>query len=103
MGFGMAGIRFSIMHDANHGSYSKNENVNKYLGYLINLIGGSSVNWKIQHNVLHHSYTNIDGFDEDISIGKMLRFSPASETLQSSELQHYYAWFFYCFMTLTGL
>ncbi len=103
MGFGMAGIGFSIMHDANHGSYSKNENVNKYLGYLINLIGGSSVNWKIQHNVLHHSYTNIDGFDEDISIGKMLRFSPHQKRYKVHRLQHYYAWFFYCFMTLNWI
>lgn len=103
MGFGMAGIGLSIMHDANHGSYSKNENVNKYLGYLINLIGGSSVNWKIQHNVLHHSFTNIDGFDEDISIGKILRFSPHQKRYKVHRIQHYYAWFFYCFMTLNWI
>ena len=28
MGFGMAGIGMSVMHDANHGSYSKNKKVN---------------------------------------------------------------------------
>lgn len=103
MGLGMAGIGFSIMHDANHGSYSKNEKVNKYMGYLINIIGGSSVNWKIQHNVLHHSFTNIDGFDEDISIGKMMRFSPHQPRLGIHRLQHIYAWFFYCFMTLNWI
>lgn len=28
MGFGMAGIGMSVMHDANHGSYSKNDKLN---------------------------------------------------------------------------
>jgi linoleoyl-CoA desaturase len=32
----------------------------------MHLLGGSATNWKIQHNVLHHSFTNIDGYDEDI-------------------------------------
>lgn len=103
MGFGMAGIGFSVMHDANHGSYSKNEKVNRYLGYLINLIGGSSVNWKIQHNVLHHSFTNIEGYDEDISIGKLMRFSPHQKRYWIHRIQHYYAWFFYCFLTMNWI
>ena len=29
MGIGMAGVGLTIMHDANHGSYSKNQMVNK--------------------------------------------------------------------------
>ena len=32
MGVGMAGIGMSIMHDANHGAYSKNKVVNKLMG-----------------------------------------------------------------------
>ena len=36
MGFGMAGIGMSVMHDANHGSYSKNRHVNSVLGFMIN-------------------------------------------------------------------
>lgn len=40
MGFGMAGIGLSIMHDANHSAYSKNKYVNMVLGKLILLVGG---------------------------------------------------------------
>ena len=40
MGFGMSGIGLSIMHDANHGAYSKNQKVNKLMGATINLVGG---------------------------------------------------------------
>ena len=71
MGFGMAGIGLSVMHDANHGSYSKNQFVNKLIGHVITIIGGLDVTWKIQHNVLHHTYTNVTGMDEDVA--KLLR------------------------------
>ena len=100
MGFGMAGVGLSIMHDANHGAYSKNERVNKLLGLVINGVGGSDVNWRIQHNVLHHTYTNVSGYDEDIDPGKVMRFSPRAERLKIHRFQHIYAWFFYGLMTL---
>ncbi|MGH2574258.1 MAG: fatty acid desaturase family protein, partial [Ignavibacteria bacterium] len=101
MGFGMAGIGLSVMHDANHRAYSGKAKVNKYLGYLMNVIGGSAVNWKIQHNVLHHSFTNIHGLDEDLGLGKLLRFSPNQKRYKVHRLQHFYAWFFYCLLTLS--
>lgn len=100
MGLGAAGIGLSIMHDANHGAYSKNQKINKYLGYLLNLIGGNATNWRIQHNVLHHSFTNIEGLDEDISGNKLLRFSPHKERRAIHRFQHIYAWFFYSLMTV---
>lgn len=100
MGFGMAGIGMSIMHDANHNAYSRNKTINKLMGNLIIFIGGSSINWKIQHNRLHHGYTNIDGVDEDIFSGNLMRFSPNQKRYKIHRLQHFYAWFFYALMTL---
>lgn len=100
MGFGMAGIGLSIMHDANHGAYSKNEKVNKFVGYVLFILGGSDVNWRIQHNVLHHTYTNVTGMDEDINPGVVMRFSPHDKRRKLHRFQHFYAWFFYGLMTL---
>ena len=99
MGFGMAGIGLAIMHDANHGSYSKNTKVNKVMGYFINLVGGSVTNWKIQHNMLHHSYTNIEGHDEDVTSIPLLRFTPSQKLYKIHRYQYIYAWFFYSLMT----
>ncbi len=99
MGFGMSGIGLSVMHDANHGSYSKNPNVNKVVGFVINFIGGFHANWKIQHNVLHHSYTNVHDHDEDIDKGVM-RFSPNQEQKGIYKFQAFYAPFFYSIMTI---
>lgn len=101
MGVGVAGIGLSIMHDANHGAYSSNRAVNTFLGYLLNLVGGCAAYWKIQHNVLHHTYTNIQGYDEDISRVKILRFSPHAGKMTIHRYQHYYAWLLYGFMTLS--
>ncbi|MBC7904265.1 MAG: fatty acid desaturase, partial [Gemmatimonadaceae bacterium] len=52
MGFGVSGIGTSVMHDANHGTYSPKKSVNKYISYILEIIGGYAVNWRIQHNVL---------------------------------------------------
>ncbi len=100
MGTGMAGIGLSVMHDANHGAYSKNKTVNYILSQVMIILGGSDVNWRIQHNVLHHTYTNVTGMDEDIDAGKIMRFSPHAERLKFHKYQHVYAWFFYGMMTL---
>ncbi len=101
MGLGMAGIGFAVMHDANHGSFSSKKWVNDFLGFSINFLGGNVNNWKAQHNLLHHSYTNIEGYDEDIAPAGILRFSPHSEKKKIHKYQFLYAWFFYGLMTLS--
>jgi len=100
MGFGMAGIGTAVMHDANHGTYSPNEKVNHFISYILEIIGGYTVNWRIQHNVLHHTYTNVSGLDEDIDTMGLLRLSPRQPKRWYHRFQHIYAWFFYMIMTL---
>lgn len=102
MGFGMSGIGLSVMHDANHGAYSSNKHVNNALGFLLNFLGGYHLNWRIQHNVLHHSYTNVHGHDEDID-NQVMRFSPDQERKKIYRFQAFYAPFFYGIMSLYWL
>lgn len=100
MGFGLAGIGMSVMHDANHGAYTSSETMNKWLGYSLNLLGGAAENWKYQHNILHHTYTNVSGMDEDIDPKKILRFSPHHTHHEPHKHQWYTAFFFYSILTL---
>ncbi len=102
MGLGMSGIGLAVIHDANHGSYSKKKKINKGLGYLMNIIGAFHITWKIQHNVLHHSFTNIEGFDEDLEIAVM-RFSSTQKPHKAYSLQAFYAPFLYGLMTIFKL
>lgn len=100
MGVGMAGIGMSVMHDAVHGSYSRKLWINKLIGNSIYLIGGNTFNWKVQHNILHHTFTNIEGHDEDIEPKAVFRLSKHSPLKKMHRFQHFYAFFFYCFMTI---
>lgn len=100
MGVGMIGIGCSVHHDSNHGSYSDNKTVNKVIGDIVNVVGGYDVTWRIQHNILHHTYTNIEGLDEDIDTGGLMRFSPHSKRSALHRYQHIYGWFLYCLLTL---
>jgi linoleoyl-CoA desaturase len=101
MGVGLAGIGLAIMHDANHGSLSNKKWVNQIFAYSLNLIGGNSLSWKIQHNVLHHSFTNVHGVDEDLEGGHIMRFTPNEPWKKRHRLQHIYSWGLYSLMTFS--
>lgn len=100
MGLGVSGIGLAIMHDANHGAYSSDKRVNKVVGYILNFMGGFPANWRMQHNVLHHSFTNIEGFDEDIEKGDIIRFSPNQRRLSGHRFQVFYAPILYSLLTI---
>lgn len=103
MSIGLSGIGLSVMHDANHGAYSNTGWINTMLGYSLNLIGANSFGWKMQHNVLHHTYTNVYEEDEDISPRGAIRMSPHSEWKKVHRFQHIYAWFLYGLMTIVWM
>jgi len=103
MAIGMAAIGTSVMHDALHGSYSRFPLINKILGGSINLLGASGKMWHIQHNVLHHSFTNLHDSDEDINGPAILRFHPHQERKGIHKYQHYYAWFLYGLSTISWI
>lgn len=99
MGVGMAGIGMNVMHDANHGSYSSKKWINKIMGSSIYILAGNVYNWQVQHNVLHHTYTNIHGHDEDLEAGRVLRFSKHAKWHKLHKFQHYYSIFLYGLLT----
>jgi linoleoyl-CoA desaturase len=102
-GIGMAGTGMSVMHDAAHDTLSKRRWLNKVLSWTMYMIGGNVFTWKVQHNVLHHTYTNIEGFDEDIETKAVIRLSKHAPLRRFHRFQHYYALFFYSFMTLSKI
>ncbi len=103
MGLGTAGIGMSVMHDAVHGSYSKKEWINKMVGSSMYLLGANVFNWKVQHNILHHTNTNVDGFDHDIDSKGPIRLSQAAPLKKFHRYQHIHAFFFYGLMTISKL
>ena len=100
MGVGMAGVGMNVMHDGNHGSFSNHPWVNKLMGSSIYILAGNVFNWKVQHNVLHHTYTNIHGHDEDLEAGRILRFSRHAKWFPHHKFQHIYSIFLYGLLTI---
>jgi linoleoyl-CoA desaturase len=47
--------------------------VNEMMGHSLNLLGGSVHFWKMKHNENHHTFTNMEGMDDDIDIKPWMR------------------------------
>jgi linoleoyl-CoA desaturase len=102
LGMTKAFIGFNVCHDAIHGSYSSNTKVNKGLSLVFNLIGANAYVWSITHNIVHHTYTNIPGHDEDIEVAPgLLRISPDDKIKRIQRYQHIYAFFLYSLASLS--
>jgi len=96
VGLAMAGVGFSVMHDANHGGSSSSERVNRAMSFTLDLMGGSSFLWRLKHNVLHHTHPNIAGLDPDLEAGSpFLRLAPWQSRRGHHRFQHLYVWLLY--------
>lgn len=102
LGVFAAGIGFNVSHDALHGAFSSRGWVNRILGNTFYLLGASPYVWKITHNVVHHTYTNIPGHDEDIDIAPgLVRLNPEEPRKSWHRYQHLYTFPLYALASLS--
>jgi linoleoyl-CoA desaturase len=95
-------VGFNICHDAIHKALSKSNKVNLIYSFVFNLIGASPYVWNICHNIVHHTYTNIAGHDEDIDVAPgLIRFSETEEVNKIQRYQHIYAFGLYSLAMLS--
>jgi linoleoyl-CoA desaturase len=95
LGVAMAAIGFSIQHDGGHDAYSKHRWINRLAAYSLDLIGASSYLWHWKHAIFHHTFTNVQGHDTDIDLGRFARFSPHAKKYRFQRWQHLYLWVLY--------
>ena len=100
LGLGMAAIGFNVMHDGNHGAYSRHAWVNDVMSRTMDLLGGSAYFWRFKHNMAHHTYTNIAGQDDDLALGKYGRLSPHDPWRRAFRFQHIYVWALYALLAV---
>ncbi len=91
----IAAIGFNVMHDGSHGSFSKDKWKNKLAAGSLSMLGASHFLWNMKHNMIHHSFTNVDGVDDDIEIGVLMRFAPTQKRYWAHRFQHFYFCFLY--------
>lgn len=95
MGIVFAGIGFNVMHDCAHGSFSNRPWINDVMGYSLNMMGGDVHLWKTKHNMVHHSFTNIEGLDDDIDIQPFMRLHGEQKRYWLHRFQHIYGFVLY--------
>lgn len=95
LGLAVAAVGFNIAHDGGHRAYSRRPWVNRIMALTLELIGGSSYVWNWKHNLIHHTYPNIEGEDDDINLGPLARLSPAQRRLWFHRFQGVYLWLLY--------
>ena len=87
----IAAVGYNVMHDANHGGYSDHPRVNKLLSLSAEMLGMSGFRWRVKHNVWHHTYTNIAGYDDDVEAFGLMRLTPREAWKPLHRAQ---AWYF---------
>jgi len=97
LGLTTAAIGMDIQHDAGHRAYAQRGWVNRVMAATMDLVGGSSYTWRWKHTVIHHRYVNITGYDTDLDIGRLGRFTPQQKRRWYNRWQHLYLWVLYAF------
>ena len=95
LGIATAGIGFNVMHDGAHGSFSKSRHLNRAAAFTLSLLGGSHFMWNLKHNTVHHTFTNVDGVDDDIDLRPFLRMCTTQKHYAMHRFQHIYVLFLY--------
>ena len=95
LGVAIGSVGCNVQRDGAHGAYSKRTWINTLMATMLDLLGASSFVWKRKHNLIHHSFTNITGHDEDINLGVLGRLSPHQRRFSFHRLQHIYLWALY--------
>lgn len=99
-GFVLASIGFNVMHDACHGSYSCHSRINDIMGLTLNALGGNAFIWKFKHNIIHHTYTNIDGVDDDTAKSPLMRQCKTQQWFPLHRFQYLYVIAVYCITSI---
>ncbi len=95
-----AAIGFNVMHDGMHGSFSKHKWINQLAGLSLNFLGANNFMWKTKHNIIHHTYTNVQGVDDDIEARPFLRLCETQKYYKIHRYQHLYFWAAYSLLYL---
>ncbi|MGZ6253817.1 MAG: fatty acid desaturase family protein, partial [Candidatus Binataceae bacterium] len=99
-----AAVGFNIFHDANHGSFSASPRLNLFLARLTcTALGTGRYFWCFKHNVLHHRFTNVFEWDDDLETRGSLRLSPQQPWQSKFKNQHRWFYFAYSLATIEWL
>ncbi|HCY42539.1 MAG TPA: hypothetical protein DHV48_14480 [Prolixibacteraceae bacterium] len=94
-------LAFNFAHDFSHNTVFKNKKWNN-IGFTLiyTLVGAHADAWKQRHINSHHFAPNVEGYDTDLKISKLIRVIPHSKYYSFQRFQHIYATFAYTIYSL---
>jgi omega-6 fatty acid desaturase (delta-12 desaturase) len=93
------GRLFILGHDACHQSLTAHRTLNRWIGRIVFLPSLTPYSlWEVGHNVVHHGYTNLRGFDfvwQPRSLAEFRALSPARQVLERIYRSGWAPWLYY--------
>jgi linoleoyl-CoA desaturase len=91
-GFASLLFAFNFSHDFSHNTVFKSKTLNNLCFILIyTMVGAHAEAWKKRHVNSHHYAPNVEDYDSDLKITKLIRVIPGSEHCWFHRFQHIYA------------
>lgn len=83
---------FNFSHDFSHNTIFKNKKLNNLCFiFIYTIVGAHAEAWKQRHINSHHYAPNVEDYDSDLKITKLIRVIPNSEHYWYHKFQHLYA------------
>ena len=83
---------FNFSHDFSHNTIFKSKKLNNLCFIIIyTIVGAHGEAWKQRHINSHHYAPNVEDYDSDLQISKLIRVIPRSEHFWYHRYQHIYA------------
>ncbi|WP_316847839.1 fatty acid desaturase family protein [Pedobacter psychrodurus] len=92
---------FNFSHDFSHNTIFKSKRLNHICFVAIyTVVGAHAEAWKLRHVNSHHYAPNVEDYDSDLKISKLIRVVPDSKLYWFHAYQHLYAPLAYTFYSL---
>lgn len=83
---------FNFSHDFSHNTIFKSKQLNHICFVAIyTIVGAHAEAWKLRHVNSHHYAPNVEDYDSDLKISKLIRVVPDSKHYWFHAYQHFYA------------
>ncbi len=83
---------FNFSHDFSHNTIFKSKKLNNLCFiFIYTIVGAHAEAWKQRHINSHHYAPNVEDYDTDLKISKLIRVIPNSEHFWYHRYQHIYA------------
>ncbi|RNL77915.1 fatty acid desaturase [Sinomicrobium pectinilyticum] len=95
MGLFLVIIFLTVIHEVAHDNVFRKKNWNRLFLYFFDILGANSYIWKKRHQIMHHNYPNLKGWDTDIEQSDLFKIYPDKHHTKFHRVQHHLMFLLY--------